>query len=145
MAPVAKQLLEPGTRLMLELFSLILGSRVDRVMKSNLPPWSVLNSFSITLSVSSKVSFIHSFIHETFIVPLQDTTTQRRSQPSHGQRRRILPNKLVFGLLLVQAPGVIPWITSLSKHLYLFLIMCPKYVIFLFFTDLSRCLSVSAD
>jgi len=31
-------------------------------------------------------SFIHSFI--TYIAPLQDTTTQRRSQLSHGQRRR---------------------------------------------------------
>ena len=33
-------------------------------------------------------SFIHSFILETYIAPLQDNTTQRRSQPSHGQRRR---------------------------------------------------------
>src|SRR6218665_936502 len=33
-------------------------------------------------------SFIHSFILETYIAPLQDTTTQRSSQPSHGQRRK---------------------------------------------------------
>jgi len=33
-------------------------------------------------------SIIHSFILETYIAPLQDTTTQRHSQPSHGQRRR---------------------------------------------------------
>ena len=33
-------------------------------------------------------SFIHLFILETYIAPLQDTITQRRSQPSHGQRRR---------------------------------------------------------
>ena len=32
--------------------------------------------------------FIHSFIPETYIAPLQDTTTQRHSQPSHGQRRK---------------------------------------------------------
>ena len=32
--------------------------------------------------------FIHSFILETYIAPLQDTTTQRHSQPSHGQRRK---------------------------------------------------------
>src|SRR6218665_4029120 len=32
--------------------------------------------------------FIHSFILETYIAPLQETTTQRRSQPSHGQKRR---------------------------------------------------------
>src|SRR6218665_3577620 len=32
--------------------------------------------------------FIHSFIHETYIALLQETTTQRRSQPSHGQKRR---------------------------------------------------------
>src|SRR6218665_309854 len=32
--------------------------------------------------------FIHSFILETYIAPLQETTTQRCSQPSHGQRRR---------------------------------------------------------
>src|SRR6218665_1955728 len=31
---------------------------------------------------------IHSFILETYIAPLQDTITQRRSQPSHGQRRK---------------------------------------------------------
>src|SRR6218665_2605287 len=29
------------------------------------------------------LSFIHSFILETYIAPLEDTTTQRRSQPSH--------------------------------------------------------------
>src|SRR6218665_1839562 len=29
-------------------------------------------------------SFIYSFILGTYIAPLQDTTTQRRSQPSHG-------------------------------------------------------------
>ena len=34
-------------------------------------------------------SFIHTFILETYIAPLQETTTQRRSQPSHGQKRRI--------------------------------------------------------
>ena len=34
-------------------------------------------------------SFIHSFIMETYIAPLQDTTTQRCSQPSHGQRRTL--------------------------------------------------------
>ena len=34
------------------------------------------------------VVFIHSFILETYIAPLQDTTTQRRSQPNNGQRRR---------------------------------------------------------
>src|SRR6218665_3149991 len=33
-------------------------------------------------------SFIHSFILETYIATLQETTTQRRSQPSHGQKRR---------------------------------------------------------
>src|SRR6218665_1744232 len=32
--------------------------------------------------------FIHSFILETYIAPLQETTTQRCSQPSHGQKRR---------------------------------------------------------
>jgi len=37
----------------------------------------------------NRYSFIHSFIPETYIAPLQDITTQRRSQPSHGQRRRI--------------------------------------------------------
>src|SRR6218665_870822 len=30
----------------------------------------------------------NSFILETYIAPLQETTTQRRSQPSHGQKRR---------------------------------------------------------
>ena len=31
---------------------------------------------------------LHSFIMETYIAPLQDITTQRCSQSSHGQRRR---------------------------------------------------------
>src|SRR6218665_2612775 len=31
---------------------------------------------------------IYSFILDTYIAPLQDTTTQRHSQPSHGQRRK---------------------------------------------------------
>src|SRR6218665_333461 len=54
-----------------------------------------------------------------------------------------LPNQLVFGLPLARAPGVVPWIISFSKHLSFFLIMCPKYISFLFFSDLSRlCLSV---
>src|SRR6218665_2436431 len=34
------------------------------------------------------LSFIHSFILETYIAPLQETTTQRCSQPIHGQKRR---------------------------------------------------------
>src|SRR6218665_2471358 len=33
-------------------------------------------------------TFIHSFILETYIAPRQETTTQRRPQPSHGQKRR---------------------------------------------------------
>jgi len=31
---------------------------------------------------------IYSFILETYTAPLQETTTQNRSQPSHGERRR---------------------------------------------------------
>src|SRR6218665_4018783 len=45
------------------------------------------------LSVNNKnlwswLRFIHSFILETYIEPLRETTTQRRSQPSHEQKRR---------------------------------------------------------
>src|SRR6218665_3533715 len=32
-------------------------------------------------------SFIHSFILETYIAPLKETTTQRRSQSSQGQKK----------------------------------------------------------
>src|SRR6218665_2829896 len=49
-----------------------------------------------------------------------------------------------FRSVLGRAPGAVPWIISLSKHLSFFLIMCPKYAIFLFVTDLSRWLSVPA-
>jgi len=35
-----------------------------------------------------KLKFIHSFILETDIATLQETTAQRRSQPSHGHKRR---------------------------------------------------------
>ena len=34
--------------------------------------------------------YFHSFILETYIAPLQETTTQRRSQPSHGQKKKDL-------------------------------------------------------
>src|SRR6218665_230664 len=36
------------------------------------------------------LSYIHSFIHseEIYVVPLQENTSQRRSQASHDQRRR---------------------------------------------------------
>src|SRR6218665_5996 len=40
-----------------------------------------------------RYSIIHLVILETYIAPLQDTTTQRRSQPSHGQRRRTLKGR----------------------------------------------------
>ena len=38
-------------------------------------------------------------------------------------QRLILPNQLVFGLPLAQAPGVVPWIISFSKHLFFLLSM----------------------
>jgi len=34
------------------------------------------------------IIIIYSFIHSTYIAPLQDTTTRRHSQPSHAHRRR---------------------------------------------------------
>src|SRR6218665_50840 len=40
--------------------------------------------------------------------------------------------------------GMVLWIISFPKHLSFFLMMRPKHVIFLFLTDLSRCLSVPA-
>src|SRR6218665_1656009 len=57
--------------------------------------------------------FIHSFILETYIAPNQETTTQRRSQPSHGQKRRTYG--LVSPLLLLysdslQAGRDLPWV-----------------------------------
>src|SRR6218665_1171243 len=38
--------------------------------------------------ISLQFLFIHSFILETYIAPLQETTTQRHSPPGHGQKRR---------------------------------------------------------
>src|SRR6218665_2995482 len=35
---------------------------------------------------------IHSFIMGTCVAPLQDTTTKRRSQPSHGRRTKLPKN-----------------------------------------------------
>ena len=46
-------------------------------------------SSTLKYPFSYSLNFIHSFILETYIAPLQDTTTQRRSQPSHGQRRSL--------------------------------------------------------
>src|SRR6218665_3227250 len=52
-------------------------------------PIIILSLFT-SMCESSLSGFIHSFIHSfwTYIAPLQETTTQRRSQPSHGQKRR---------------------------------------------------------
>src|SRR6218665_1017619 len=46
-----------------------------------------LNSITMQYNISAAI-FIHSFILETYIVPLQETTTQGCSQPSHRQKRR---------------------------------------------------------
>src|SRR6218665_881285 len=40
------------------------------------------------LQCNLRSQFIHSFVLETYIAPLQETTTQRRSQPSHGHKRK---------------------------------------------------------
>src|SRR6218665_503092 len=47
---------------------------------------TVIISSMITITISITITLIHSFILETYIAPLQETTTQRRSQPSHGQK-----------------------------------------------------------
>ena len=48
-----------------------------------------IHHIAITVDNGSIIhSFMHSFILETYIAPLQDTTTQGRSQPSQGQGRR---------------------------------------------------------
>src|SRR6218665_2363653 len=44
-------------------------------------------SFGIEVQNCTHLAF-HSFILETYIVPLQDTTTQKRTQHSHCQRRK---------------------------------------------------------
>src|SRR6218665_2373049 len=49
---------------------------------------STWNGLPFELCIFPRTLFIHSFILETYIAPLQDTTTQRHSMPSHGQRRR---------------------------------------------------------
>src|SRR6218665_322254 len=43
-------------------------------------------SYSLIGRILRFANFLHSFILETYIAPPQDTTTQRRSQPSHDQR-----------------------------------------------------------
>src|SRR6218665_2599330 len=65
--------------------------------KSNLVWFSNLNYKTHESPPSVLYSFIHSFILETYIAPLQDTATQRRSQPSHGQRRRMAPQVSLEG------------------------------------------------
>jgi len=41
-------------------------------------------------------SHFHSFILETYIASLQETTTHRHSQPSHGQKRRTSESRACF-------------------------------------------------
>ena len=50
-------------------------------------PAVAAQSLSMHVHISMH-QFIHSFILDTYITPLQEATTQRRSQPSHGQKRR---------------------------------------------------------
>src|SRR6218665_2059229 len=51
------------------------------------PVYSVLGPGSLCTRSWFSHSFILSFILETYMAPLQDTTSQRLSQASHGQRR----------------------------------------------------------
>src|SRR6218665_2905099 len=46
------------------------------------------NIKQFSVYIDTYIDYIHSFILETYIAPLQETTTRRRSQPSHGQKRR---------------------------------------------------------
>src|SRR6218665_1069936 len=50
------------------------------------PYFSKFSSDFLKFTFFTYFTFIHSFILETYIAPLQETTTQRRSQPSHGQK-----------------------------------------------------------
>jgi len=68
------------------------GGRSPKVWDGERPMFTspqYLENVFYTLYILSEW-FIHSFILETYIAPLQDTSrpTQRRSQPSHRQRRR---------------------------------------------------------
>src|SRR6218665_2617275 len=56
----------------------------------------------------------------------------------------ILSIQLILGLPLPRPPGTVPWMISFSKHDPSFLMMCPKYFIFLYFTIPSNFLSTPA-
>src|SRR6218665_988229 len=56
----------------------------------------------------------------------------------------ILSIQLILGLPLPRPPGTVPWMISFSKHDPSFLMMCPKYFIFLSFTIPSNFLSTPA-
>src|SRR6218665_4039174 len=56
----------------------------------------------------------------------------------------MLSTHLIFGLPLALPPGMFPCIISFSRLSSYFLIICPKYVSFLFLIDSSSCLSVFA-
>src|SRR6218665_1405498 len=63
------------------------GLAPQKYHKCNTYQCNTTNKNTIHL-YNNKIRTIHSFILETYIAPLQETTTQRRSQPSHGQKRR---------------------------------------------------------
>jgi len=50
----------------------------------------------------------------------------------------------IFGLPRPLDPAVVPWVISFSKHSPSFRMICPKYAIFLLFTDFSKSLSTPA-
>src|SRR6218665_3096976 len=56
----------------------------------------------------------------------------------------ILSIQLILGLPLPRPPGIVPCMISSSKHNPSFLMMCPKYFIFLSFTIPSNFLSTPA-
>ena len=66
--------------------------------------YSVVYKLMSDLYVLIKILFSHSFVLEAYTALLQDTTTQRRSQPSHGQRIETIPlaaaaNDILFKFL----------------------------------------------
>src|SRR6218665_2343222 len=69
------------------MYSMTIFTNIGRSLASKIPETKTPQAYiSSTQSISAIV--IHSFILETYVAPLQETTTQRRSQPSHEQNTR---------------------------------------------------------
>ena len=90
------------------------------------------------------IAVSHSFILETYIAPLQETTTQRRSQHSHGQKKKdFLVSLVCLFVCMGSGSGIVltdDFIRAILSHAILSVPFCPYHFVRITFCPLPFCL-----